>query len=198
MYSIPRSVFGTGLQIRLACADRVFLLVLAGAPAGLLSPAVDSTTFERSWSDQKWRYAANHPHCFGRRIWPSLPTIPSGKKPSEYRPIALPALTVKRKSSLPTVGRTPAALTAPPHFSSMTAGAAAESARTCRTRPWTEILPNDVLNRTCPVISGQWSSSARKLAPPGICTTVSGFSSPTDHWPPTLPVEAPNGWVQRT
>src|SRR5258705_13667435 len=144
---MPRSVFGTGLQIKLTCADRVLLLVLAGAPAGLFSPAVDSTTFERSWSDQKWRYAANHPHCFGRRICPSVPTTPSGKNPSEYRPIALPALTVKRKSSLPTAGMTPATLTAPPNFSSTAAGADAESTRICRIRPWTEILPNDVLNR---------------------------------------------------
>src|SRR5258705_13352935 len=126
---MPRSVFGTGLQIKLTCADRVLLLVLAGAPAGLFSPAVDSTTFERSWSDQKWRYAANHPHCFGRRICPAVPTVPSGKKPSEYRPVALPARTVKRKSSLPMAGVTPAAATAPPPFSTTTPGAPGEAGR---------------------------------------------------------------------
>ena len=32
MYSIPRSVFATGLHIRLTCADCVLLLVLAGEP----------------------------------------------------------------------------------------------------------------------------------------------------------------------
>ena len=98
----------------------------------------------------------------------------------------------------PTAGMTPATLTAPPHFWLTAAGTAAESTRISRTRPCTEILPIDVLNMTCPVRSGIRSSSARKPAPPGICTTVSGFSNPTDHWPLIADPEPPNGCVQRT
>src|SRR5436309_13623656 len=180
MYSVPRSVFGTGLQIRLACADRVLLLVLAGVPAGLFSLAPDSTTLERNWSSQKWRYAAYHPHCFGKRICPSVPTIPSGKNPSEYRPIAFPAPNMNRKSSLPMVGMTPATLTAPPQAWSTTIGVL-ESARISLSNPETAIFPFEVLKTTCPVRSGKRSSSARKFAPPGTVTTDSGFSSETDH-----------------
>src|SRR6478735_3748803 len=143
MYSTPKSVLATGLQIRLTCADSVLRLVAAGVPAGLLASALDSTMFDRSVSVQKCRYAAYQSHCFASRVCPSDPTMPSEKNPFEYRPIALPALTVNRTSSLPTVGTTPATLSAPPHDWSVKVGDL-ESARTCRSRPDTAIRPFEV------------------------------------------------------
>ena len=101
--------------------------------------------FDRSVSVQKCRYAAYQSHCFASRVCPSDPTMPSEKNPFEYRPIALPALTVNRTSSLPTVGTTPATLSAPPHDWSVTVGDL-ESARTCRSRPDTAIRPFEVSN----------------------------------------------------